>query len=191
MKIFINAGHCVGKDSGAVGFGITEAEKVLSIGRRVEKYLSAAGCDTRLVQLDSLQGICDAANSWNADYFVSIHCNAANTKAQGTETYCYRNATTGRKFATSVHKSIVKKFPELLDRGVKEAGFYVLAHTDCPAILVETAFIDNAHDNKILVEREDDFARAIAVGVTDFLQSLKPAPDVIDKPTCPTCGRQL
>ena len=184
MKIFINAGHKVGKDSGAVGFGITEAEKVLSIGRRVEKYLSA-------VQLDSLQGICDAANSWNADYFVSIHCNAANTKAQGTETYCYRGSTTGRKFATAVHNSIVKKFPELLDRGVKEAGFYVLAHTNCPAVLVETAFIDNAHDNKILVEREDDFARAIAVGVTDFLQSLKPAPDVIDKPTCPTCGRQL
>lgn len=62
-----------------------------------------------------------------------------------------------------------------------------MAHTDCPAILVETAFIDNAHDNKILVEREDDFARAIAVGVTDFLQ--KPLPDVVDK--CPTCGRAV
>ena len=189
MKIFINAGHCVGKDSGAVGFGITEAEKVLSIGRRVEKYLSAAGCETVLVQLDSLQGICDRANDWDADFFVSIHCNAANTKAQGTETYCYRNSATGREFATAIHNSIVKKFPELLDRGVKEAGFYVLAHTNCPAVLVETAFIDNAHDNKILVEREDDFARAIAVGVTDFLQS--PKPDIVDKPTCPTCGRTL
>ena len=181
MKIFINAGHCVGKDSGAVGFGITEAEKVLKIGKAVEKYLSAAGCDTRLVQLDSLQGICDASNNWQADYFVSIHCNAANTNAQGTETYCYRNSVTGKKFANAVHNSMIKKFPELLNRGVKEAGFYVLAHTDCPAILVETAFIDNAHDNKILVEREDDFARAIAVGITDFLQ--KPNPDVIDKPT--------
>ena len=67
-----------------------------------------------------------------------------------------------------------------------------MAHTDCPAILIETAFIDNAHDNKILVEREEDFAKAIACGVTDFLQ--KPNPDVIDKPTeniCPTCGKKL
>ena len=189
MKIFINAGHCVGKDSGAVGFGITEAEKVLSIAKKVDAYLKNVGIQTKFLQLDSLKGICEESNSWSSDLFVSIHCNAANTKAQGTETYCYRNSNTGRKFASSVHKSITKKFPELLDRGVKEAGFYVLAHTDCPAILVETAFIDNEHDNKILVEREDDFARAIATGITDFLQ--KPAPDVIDKKVCPTCGRIL
>ena len=37
-----------------------------------------------------------------------------------------------------------------------------------PAVLVETAFIDNAADAKLLVEREDDFARAIARGVTDY-----------------------
>ena len=192
MKIFINAGHCVGKDSGAVGFGITEADKVLAIGKKVAAYLNNVGFQTKFLQSDSLQAICEESNSWGADLFVSIHCNAANTKAQGTETYCYLCSTSGRKFASAVHNSITKKFPELLDRGVKEAGFYVLAHTDCPAILIETAFIDNAHDNQILVEREEDFAKAIACGVTDFLQ--KPNPDVIDKPTeniCPTCGKKL
>ena len=56
-----------------------------------------------------------------------------------------------------------------VDRGVKEAGFYVLKHTKCPAVLVECAFIDNVHDEALLIEREDDFARAIARGVTDYI----------------------
>ena len=41
-------------------------------------------------------------------------------------------------------------------------------YTDMPAVLVETAFIDNDQDAQILVEHEDDFARAIARGITDF-----------------------
>ena len=187
MKIFINAGHCVGKDSGAVGFGITEAEKVLSIGRRVEKYLSAAGCEVKFLQMDSLQGICDRANDWDADFFVSIHCNSYNTQANGTETYCYAKGTTAEKLANAIHARILKNFPELTNRGVKTASYSVLRNTKMPACLVETAFIDNARDNKILVEREDDFARAIAVGVTDFLQT--PKPDIVDK--CPTCGKAM
>ena len=45
---------------------------------------------------------------------------------------------------------------------------YVTKYTDMPAVLVETAFIDNPADAKLLVEREDDFARVIARGVTDY-----------------------
>ena len=32
----------------------------------------------------------------------------------------------------------------------------------CPAVLVETAFIDNAQDAELLRDKQDDFARAIA-----------------------------
>ena len=63
MKIFINAGHCVGKDSGAVGFGITEADKVLAIGKKVAAYLNNVGIQTKFLQSDSLQAICDISNS--------------------------------------------------------------------------------------------------------------------------------
>jgi len=37
-----------------------------------------------------------------------------------------------------------------------------------PAILVETAFIDNEEDAELLRNRQDAFARAIARGVTDY-----------------------
>ena len=48
----------------------------------------------------------------------------------------------------------------------------VLKHTDMPAVLVETAFIDNDADAALLVDKEDEFARAIARGITDYQQTL-------------------
>ena len=61
-----------------------------------------------------------------------------------------------------------------VDRGIKEAvpgknGLYVLTNTDMPAVLVELAFISNEDDEKLLRNNQDDFARAIARGVTDYL----------------------
>jgi N-acetylmuramoyl-L-alanine amidase len=41
-----------------------------------------------------------------------------------------------------------------------------------PAVLVETGFIDNYDDGVKLRDRTDEFARAIARGVTDYEQSL-------------------
>ncbi|WP_199846815.1 N-acetylmuramoyl-L-alanine amidase family protein, partial [Acidaminococcus fermentans] len=58
------------------------------------------------------------------------------------------------------------------DRGVKVMpGLMVLKHTDMPACLVETAFIDNDADAELLRTGYDDFARAIARGVTDYQQT--------------------
>jgi N-acetylmuramoyl-L-alanine amidase len=37
-----------------------------------------------------------------------------------------------------------------------------------PAVLVELAFISNEGDEELLRDRQDDFARAIARGVTDY-----------------------
>lgn len=178
MKIFINPGHG-GNDPGACGNGLREVDVVLKIGRRVADYLRKVGYDVKLEQIDGLEAICDACNDWHADLFVSIHCNAANGKAQGTETYHFYGSSAGRKLATAIHNQIVKSLP-LVNRDVKQAGFFVLAQTDCPAALVETAFIDNPADARLLVDREDDFARAIARGITDYVAD-NPLPDVIDR----------
>ena len=37
------------------------------------------------------------------------------------------------------------------------------------AILIETAFIDNDDDALLLINNQDDFARAIARGITDYV----------------------
>ena len=206
MKIYINPGHSVdGVDHGACSFGLREADIALNIGKRVEMYLQAAGYFVKLFQYDGLQAICDDANAFKADLFVSIHCNAANGSAQGTETYASGGAKSTR-LAELILKQITNSLP-VVNRGVKTAGFYVLKHTEAPAVLVETAFIDNANDAKLLSTRQDDFARAIARGISDFFTAqipTKPLPDAIDLPkstsklskhfgieefTCHCCGK--
>lgn len=172
MKIFINPGHSCnpGEDHGACYFGLRECDEAANIGSLVEKYLVAAGCEVKNFQSDSLAEIVNFANNWHADLFVSIHCNAAaSPEAQGTETYCFYGSSPGRKLAACIHNQIVTSIP-VADRRVKEAGFYVIKYTSCPAVLVETAFLSNENDASLIVKRADDFARAIARGVTDYFR---------------------
>ena len=186
MKIFINPGHG-GSDCGACGNGLMERDVVLSIGKRVETYLRAVGYNVKLFQYDGLQAICDDANAFKADLFVSIHCNAANSYAKGAETYWSGFSQSSKRLAEKIQAQLVGSLP-LVNRGVKSANFFVLKNTDMPAVLVETAFIDNIDDAKLLRNREDTFARAIACGITDFYANDKPMPDAVDTPKLTPSG---
>jgi len=180
MKVFINPGHDQDYDSGAVNpnGGLQECDVAARVGNRVKGYLEAAGCEVQLLQSDNLYydsqyadrpvAVCGAANDWPADVFVSIHCNAANTQAMGTEVECCSVDSNGGKLAQCIQSQIVDSLGTV-DRGVKEMpGLIVIKHTDMPACLVEMAFIDNDADAQLLVDSEDEFARAIARGITDY-----------------------
>ena len=59
-----------------------------------------------------------------------------------------------------------------LDRGVKERkSLCVLRETMMPAALVELGFIDSA-DVRFLKEHQEEMARAVARGVTDYWRML-------------------
>lgn len=175
MRIFINPGHAPDPidDPGAVNnrLGLKESIIARRIGERVATYLANVGYTVKLFQFDGTQEICDTANSWGADLFVSIHCNAFDGYARGTETFYARYSRRGQVLAEYVNAQVTKSVKtdyKYWDRGAKEMGYYVLMNTDMPAILVETAFIDNDADAKILIEQEDTIARAIARGITDY-----------------------
>lgn len=179
-KVFVNPGHCPGIDSGAVNghYNITEADIVYDIGTMVTNYLNKAGCEVRLLQSDNLyydgRGECvvESANRWPADVFISLHCNAFNTQAQGTECCAFAAGGASEKLAACIQKQIVGSL-HTVDRGIKERpGLIVLKRTDMPAVLVEMAFIDNDSDAELLMHKKDEFARAIARGVTDYLSHL-------------------
>lgn len=193
MKVFINPGHDIKYDSGAVHYDtnvnvdLRECDVALKIGTAVQKYLEVAGCECYLMQSDNLaptpagrsdyndrQGmtVTETANEWGADVFVSIHCNALSGNARGTETECYIQTGNGGSLARFIQSQIIDSI-DTVDRGVKEMpGLLVLRYTDMPAVLVETAFIDNDDDALLLVQHWDDIARAIARGVTDYVQSV-------------------
>lgn len=56
------------------------------------------------------------------------------------------------------------------DRGVKQANFYVLRGAFMPSILIETGFISNAEEEKLLInpEYQDRLARTIFEGLKRF-----------------------
>ncbi len=181
MKVFINPGHDKIHDSGATNdiLGIRECDIAYVIGGLVEKYLNNIGIETKSLQSDNLCGdtdyndrpiaVCDLANNWNADLFISIHCNSfSDTKANGTEVEVFSFNTKAHKLANCIQKQIVNSI-NTVDRGVKEyPNLKVLKHTAMPAVLIETAFISNMKDAKKLIENKDDIARAIARGITDY-----------------------
>ena len=188
MKVFINPGHDQKYDSGAVNpnSGLREADVAAEVGALAVDYLEAAGCECQIMQSDNLaptsagrssyddrQGatVTETANDWGADIFVSIHCNAANTAAQGTEVECYGSGA-GEQLAQCIQSQIVNSLGTV-DRGVKYMPkLLVLRYTDMPAVLVEMAFIDNDEDAELLAGKTDEFARAIARGVTDYEQMI-------------------
>ena len=175
MKVFLNAGHAPSgnPDPGACGFGLRECDVAKNVTDLVAGYLAAAGVEVvGNLQSDSLHEVVSASNCSGADVFISIHCNACNGVAQGTETWHFYGSGAGKTLASCIQNQIVTSLGTT-DRGTKGAkpgvnGLYVLSNTDAVAVLVELAFIDHARDAQLLGTQQDEFARAIARGVTDY-----------------------
>lgn len=109
----------------------------------------------------NLANIVAKCNQHKVDLDISIHFNAFNKKAYGTEVYQYSTGT------NVVATNIVNSIAELgyKNRGVKiSTSLYVLRKTNCPAILIECCFCDNADDaSKYTAEK---MATAIVKGIT-------------------------
>lgn len=150
MKLYIDPGHG-GADPGAVGNGLKEKNVVLDIAKRLRTILlkEYQQIDIRLSrtkdQTKSLFQRTNEANSWGADYFVSIHCNAFNGHAHGYEDFIYSKLASNSRTANYqkvLHEEITKRIG-LKNRGRKKANFHVLRETRMPAFLSENGFIDN------------------------------------------------
>jgi N-acetylmuramoyl-L-alanine amidase len=171
MRVFLNPGHAPNgnPDPGACGCGLRECDVAKSVADLVEHYLTAAGVTVvGNMQCDDLWDITETANASGADIFVSIHCNAFNGSACGTETCVYPGSADGNKLGACIQQQIVDSLGTA-DRGLKaRKDLWVLKSTDMTAVLIELAFIDNEGDAALLRDQQDGFARAIARGVTDY-----------------------
>ncbi|MDG3043687.1 N-acetylmuramoyl-L-alanine amidase [Bacillus sp. B6(2022)] len=178
VKIFIDPGHG-GTDSGAAANGLLEKNITLQIALFLRDMLISEydGVSVRLSrsidQSVTLSQRTNAANSWGADYFVSIHINAGG--GTGFESYVYPGVSAPTTtYRNALHDEIVRSV-DFADRGKKTANFHVLRETSMSAILTENGFIDTVADaNKL---RNATFlqgiARAHATGLEKALQLKK------------------
>lgn len=169
MKIFIDPGHG-GKNPGAIGpNGLYESNVTLDIGLKLGRILTNWGYEVNYSRVTdttvSLSERAKMANDWGADYFVSIHCNSnVNPEANGTSTYFFRAGTIAENFAQIVNNNLVRQI-QRKDLGIFSANFAVLRLTRMPAILVETAFISNPEESRLLAT--NSFRQNCAIGIAN------------------------
>jgi len=175
-KIVLDPGHG-GRDIGAEGPCANEADVTLVLAHKLAQELNQLGHKTKLTRTtDVYMGLtrrADIANNWNADLFVSLHCNAAaSTTAEGIEVFCFPDSVEGNLYAKAIQDGLTEAFPDHKDRGVKEANFAVLRKTNMAAVLVEAEFISNANQCKFLTNEanQDKIASTIAKAISGRLE---------------------
>lgn len=115
-------------------------------------------------------------NAHKPDFILSLHCNAFNKKATGTETLYYHTSKLGKKLAVLVQKQLVQAL-DLPDRRTKpktdsDRGAGVLKFTHAPCVICEPFFIDNDSDLDTAQRRRKSlsaaYARAIDQAATEL-----------------------
>ncbi|MCY8369095.1 N-acetylmuramoyl-L-alanine amidase, partial [Bacillus spizizenii] len=153
VKIFIDPGHG-GSDPGATGNGLQEKTLTLQIALALRTILINEYEGVSLLlsrtsdQYVSLSDRTNAANSWGADFFLSIHINAGG--GTGFESYIYPGVgAPTTTYQSAIHSNVIQAV-DFADRGRKTANFHVLRESAMPALLTENGFIDTVADaNKL------------------------------------------
>lgn len=169
--IAIDPGHG-GVDSGCVGKKAEEKDVNLQIALELEKKLTEKGYRVLVLrEKDEFQGLMDRveiANSYQADVYVSIHQNTYEGKDKtvgGIETW-YDGADATRdnqRLALLVHRETVKS-TGARGRGVIDStDLYVASKTLMPACLIETGFLSNPQEEKLLASA--DYQKKLAEGI--------------------------
>ncbi len=179
IKIFVDQGHNPqNPNSGAEANGVREQDITYDIGVRLAALLEEdprfevrLSRNTPQEQLgtsnaSSLQARVYEANTWDADYFISLHCNSSpNTAASGSEAYVYNETTPAYRLGEQILQGI-SDMTGLADRGVfVRPGLYVLRATSMPSVLVEMGYITNLNDVYLLTNDPQSFARGIYRGI--------------------------
>ena len=194
--IIVDPGHG-GNDNGARRNGLHEKDLTLDTALRLELRLRQLGFPVVLTRREDryveLSERSDIANRYPRALFVSIHFNDfASSVGQGVETFyasdkvpdsdvawyfanLFPTASTvppldnGMAFAKVVQASAVKVLG-VADRGVKAAGYAVVRHSRCPAVLVEGGFINNRAQAREIgtPEYREKLAYAIAEAVAIY-----------------------
>lgn len=182
IKIYIDQGHNPkNPNAGAEGNGLREQDIVFEIGIRLAALLGEnPNFDVRLSRptpstqigtsnSTSLRLRVDDANAWGADYFISLHTNAAvQESATGSEAFVFYKPSAAASLASDILEEM-SNYTGLRNRGVfARTNLYVLRRTQMPAVLLELGFITNPTDASLMLNSPELFARGIYEGILNY-----------------------
>jgi len=203
-SVCLDPGHG-GKDPGNKVGPYLEKKYTLLLAQEVERQLVRAGLKVTLTRAsDTFIDLGDrpeAAKRKNADLFVSLHFNSAEssrTVVRGAEVYCLTPAgasSTNAKgegggagsfpgnrhneknlfLAYQVQKALTRNLA-VEDRGVRRARFAVLRDATMPAVLIEAGFMSHPEEGKRIfdVGYRRQMARAIVAGLLAYKKAVEP-----------------
>jgi len=167
------------------------------IAWNVYKNLKALGYDARLLvpedtdtslseRIRRVNTLCNKYGAENV-LLISVHSNAVGNGTEwmtgkGWEAYTTRGKTKSDKLADCLYAKAKENFGDRKIRTDwsdgdidKEADFYIIKKSKCPAVLTENFFYDNKDDLKYLTS--EDGVRAVVrthvYGIIDYLNLIK------------------
>lgn len=181
----ITAATIIVADTGTVSAsGLQEADITKTLANLISTTLSGKGYGTLFIQDNIVSDICTIANAFQADAFVSIHCNTAtDVSVSGMELFSVKGGIDSSKLASEIAIPLTASTltASLKVSGVytesdptKEDSFYVLTNTTCLSVLIEVAYLSNVADALLLADQPTlvSIADSITTGVISYFTSL-------------------
>ena len=159
-RIVIDPGHG-GRDRGVVVDGISEADLVWDLARRLEGRMQATGMEAILSRghdqhpLERVRA--QFANEANADLILSLHIDANSAPdAQGVACFHFGTgtgigSTLGETLAGFIHRELVAR-TGMVDCRVHPRTWDILRLTKAPAVRIEIGYLTNEQDRNKLTE---------------------------------------
>jgi hypothetical protein len=170
MKILLTAGHG-NVDSGSIGYDNgKEKDRTKELANLVAAKLKQAGHTVTVMEEKTYNGNWSIKNRTGYDYALSMHFNAFNGSATGTEVL-YKN-TLGK--ASELFKKVANVLG-IKDRGAKKRTDLYMMNIGFDA-LIECCFHDNKGDLEAYNNKKNEVATIIAETINGG--SITPKPNV-------------
>ena len=197
IKVLVDNGHGVETPGKRSPDGrLREYKYAREIAASVVARLKELGYDAGLIVEEdrdvSLQDRCKRVNNWcelkgsKNVILVSVHVNAAGNgewmNATGWSAYTSRGQTSADKLAYCLYDAAKEALPGKKMRTDYsdgdpdiEAGFYILKHTRCAAVLTENFFQDNKQDVDFLLSNEgrESIVQLHVNGIVNYIKQVK------------------